>query len=141
MHGTLVPALWVAVALLSLPEALVLPDANGPVYVAVNVFLLFAILLFLAQAAHNVLPRPLPVALLPPSVLRPLLEPDRSKDNGKDLVTTLKYSIRIEFIHLFMHILCVAYVRTACWFEWRALASAVNAAANTVTVAADVALR
>ena len=135
MHATLVPALWVAVALLSLPDALILPDANGPIYVAVNVFILFAILLFLAQVAHNVLPHPLPVAVLPPSVLRPLLEPDRSKDNAKDLVKIMKYSIRIDFIHLFMHVLCVAYVRTACWFEWRTLASAVNNAANTATAA------
>jgi hypothetical protein len=28
---------------------------------------------------------------------------------------------RAELTHLFVHLLCAAYLRTACWFEARAL--------------------
>jgi hypothetical protein len=93
--------LWAAVVLLSLLEAWAFPGdvrgAPGALYVAANVLVLFAALLLLAHEAGRQDPRP---ALLPAAVYVVLL---------------------VAPTHLFVHLLCAAYLRTACWFEARAL--------------------
>jgi len=102
------PALWVAVALLALPDALLAPadlrGAAGAVYLAANVFVFFAALLLLASGA----------ARLQRGHTYTALAPDAQS-------AAPVASARAELVHLFLHVMCLAYVRTACWFEWRAL--------------------
>ena len=94
--------LWAAVVVLSLLESVVFvllqrftstDIARGPraaVYVAANVCAFFAALLLLVHFAGR---RWLPYSAPP--------------------------SPRAELTHLFVHLLCLAYLRTACWFEGR----------------------
>jgi hypothetical protein len=94
------PAVYAAVALLSLPEAVLCPAA-GPVYLAANVFVLLAALLLLAHAAGRARP--------PPDAYYqrlPAAQPTRA---------------RAALTRAFLHVLCAAYVRAACWLEFRAL--------------------
>ena len=96
--------LWAVVVVLSLLEAVVfklLHHTNirditrGPraaVYVAANVFAFFAALLLLVHFFGR---RWLPYSAPP--------------------------SPRAELTHLFVHLLCLAYLRTACWFEGRSV--------------------
>jgi hypothetical protein len=132
MDATLVPALWAAFAVLALPDALVAPHAHGPAYVAANVFLFFAALLLLAHAASkghvsnaaktsNTPANPNAYMLLPQSTTpqthqhSPAVCCERTKTHPHTPA---------ELPHLFVHVLCLAYVRTACWFEFRTLAAA-----------------
>lgn len=89
--------LWSAVALLSLPDAFILRDpprsgATNAVYVAANLFVVLAALAFLAHTAGR---WPAPYA-------------------------PITSSARAELAHVFLHVLCVLYVRIAVWFELRA---------------------
>lgn len=97
--------LWAAVVLLSLLEAWAWPGdvraAPGALYVAANLLVFFAAVLLLAHAAA------------------------RAAENDKAAAYTPLLSVapntRAELTHLFLHLLCAAYLRTACWFEVRAL--------------------
>ena len=105
--------LWATVVLLSLLEAWAWPGdvrgAPGALYVAANLLVFFAAVLLLAhaaaRAAENEKPSPalgyVPVLLLS--------------------VAPNPHNARAELTHLFLHLLCAAYLRTACWFEVRAL--------------------
>ena len=110
--------LWAAVGLLSLLEAWAFPGdvrgAPGALYVAANVLVFFAALLLLAHEAGRDDLRP---ALLPAAVYLVLVVAPKTPN-----VTPIHAApARAELTHLFVHILCAAYVRTACWFEARAL--------------------
>jgi len=154
MHGGTVPALWAATAVLALLDALVAPDAHGPVYVATNVFLFFAALLLLAHAASKAhrqhaanagyapiayapaayapaayapaayAPAPYAPAPYAPAAYTPPPDtcPNHTQDYSLCCVRTTTHP-HIELTHVFIHLLCLAYVRTACWFEFRALAA------------------
>jgi hypothetical protein len=166
MDATLVPALWAAVVVLALPDALVAPHAHGPAYVAANVFLFFAALLLLAHAAskghvsnaaktsnappdssaYMLLPTTLTPQTLTPQTLTPQTRtPQTRTPQTRTPQTTTPQTTTpqthqpspvccertkthphtpAELPHLFVHVLCLAYVRTACWFEFRALAAA-----------------
>jgi hypothetical protein len=94
--------LWIALVFFSLLEALVLPGevrgAAGAAYVAANVLVFFAALLLLAHVfARRAPPKPRDEAKPPPP------------------------SASAELTHLFVHLMCAAYVRTAVWFEARAI--------------------
>jgi hypothetical protein len=142
MHVGLVPALWAAIAVFALPDALLAPDAHGPVNVAANVFVFFAALLLLVHAAAKIhrphaahaayahaayaqaayaqaAYAPLPSAYTAP----PQTCPNHTHDYTLCCVRTTTHP-QIELTHLFIHILCLAYVRIACWFEFRAFAAA-----------------
>lgn len=102
--------LWAAVLLLSLLEVWAWPGevrgAPGALYVAANLLVFFAAVLLLAHAAARAAEKEKP----PPALgYVPVLL-------GTDLHNT-----RAELTHLFLHVLCAAYLRTACWFELRAL--------------------
>jgi hypothetical protein len=113
--------LWAAVVLLSLLEAWAFPGdvrgAPGALYVAANVLVFFAALLLLAHEAGRQDPRP---ALLPAAVYVVLLVAPKTP-NATPTHTTHATPARAELTHLFVHLLCAAYLRTACWFEARAL--------------------
>jgi hypothetical protein len=89
--------LWGAVALVSLFDALFLREQTGAVYVAANIFFVLAAL---ALLAHFV---------------------GRKSTNAYALVNSTTPSARAELTHIFLHLLCVLYVRAAVWFELRAL--------------------
>jgi hypothetical protein len=131
MNHALVPALWAAVAVLALPEALLFPDAAGPAYLAVNVFVFFGALLLLAHAAsrrnderrmHHA-----DYLLLQPHA-QPLEQPHQ---HDPTICCPPKTHAHTELAHLFIHVLCLAYVRAACWFEFRALAASVAPTQST----------
>jgi ABC-type long-subunit fatty acid transport system fused permease/ATPase subunit len=97
--------LWAVVVMLSLLEAVlfsllqrfVFADnarSISAVYVAVNVFVFFAALLVFVDFAGRRW-----MTYSPPPNAR---------------------NTRAELTHLFVHLLCLAYLRTACWFEGRA---------------------
>lgn len=97
--------LWSAVALLSLPDALVLRDpprsgTDNAVYVAVNLFAILAVLALLAHASAS--------------------WGARAEHRYAPLPPGAKTSARAELAHVFLHVLCVLYVRVAVWFELRA---------------------
>jgi len=96
-------AVWAVVAVLALPEALLFA-AGGPACVAANVFALFAALALLAHFSHFAPTHNAAYAVLP---AQPPSAP----------------SARAELTHVLLHVLCVAYVRAACWLEFRALLS------------------
>ena len=99
--------LWAAVVLLSLLEAWAFPGdvrgAPGALYVAANVLVFFAALLLLVHlAAREQHITPVGYSALPS-------------------IIPAAPNTRAELTHLFVHLLCAAYLRTACWFEARAL--------------------
>ncbi len=98
--------LWSAVVFCSLLEALAFPGevrgAAGAAYVAANVLVFFAALLLLAHVvARRARANPRPEPRAPPA----------SASAPDDLA------------HLFVHVMCAAFLRTACWFEARVLFS------------------
>jgi hypothetical protein len=120
--------LWAAVVVLSLLEAVVfsllqrfaLPDiARRPaaaVYVAANVFVFFAALLVLLHVAGRTwMPHP-------DTQINTANAKKNSNTQPTELTEPAKLtpSARAELTHLFLHLLCLAYLRTACWFEGRA---------------------
>lgn len=113
--------LWAAVVLLSLLEAWAFPGdvrgAPGALYVAANVLVFFAALLLLAHEAGREDRRP---QLLPAAVFVVLAVGPKTA-NVTPVHTTHATPARAELTHLFVHLLCAAYLRTACWFEARAL--------------------
>jgi len=98
----LVLRLWAALVVFSLLEAVALPGevrgAAGAAYVAANVLVFFAALLLLAHVAAR---QPGPKLRAEPRPPAP--------------------SSRAELTHVFVHLMCAAYLRTACWFEARAV--------------------
>lgn len=88
--------LWVVVALLSLFDAVVLRYQAGAVYVAANIFVVLAALALLAHFAG------------------------RKTTNSYAPLASTTPSARAELMHIFLHVLCVLYVRAAVWFELRA---------------------
>lgn len=153
-HGTqttyAVPLLWAAVAVLALPDALLAPDAHGPVAVAVNVFIFFAALLILTHIYRD-LTYPNHYTLIVPQSHAPpgtamitIYTPPKNETNNTNntnnphehdaSICCLRNRTQTlnELTHLFIHVLCLAYVRTACWFEFRALAASLHAAATAV---------
>jgi hypothetical protein len=137
MDATLVPALWAAFAVLALPDALVAPHAHGPAYVTANVFLFFAALLLLAHAASkghvsnvaktsNTPPDSNAYMLIPKTLTPQTLTPQTHQHSPAVCCERTKTHPHTptELPHLFVHVLCLAYVRTACWFEFRTLAAA-----------------
>lgn len=142
-----VPLLWAAVAVLALPDALLAPDAHGPVAVAANLFVFFAALLLLTHVFRD-LAHPNPYTLLVPQSRAPprtaiiTIYPANQHETHethlphqhdaavcclRDRTHTLT-----ELTHLFLHVLCLAYVRTACWFEFRALAASLPTRPNLI---------
>ena len=113
--------LWAAVVLLSLLEAWAFPGdvrgAPGALYVAANVLVFFAALLLLAHEAGREDLRP---AVLPAAVYVFLVVAPKTT-NVTPMHTIHTTPARAELTHLFVHLLCAAYLRTACWFEARAL--------------------
>lgn len=113
--------LWAVVVLLSLLEAWVFPGdvrgAPGALYVAANVLVFFAALLLLAHEAGREDRRP---ALLPAAVYVVLAVGPKTP-NVTPIHSIHAAPARAELTHLFVHLLCAAYLRTACWFEARAL--------------------
>ena len=119
--------LWAAVVVLSLLEAAVfsllqrfaLPDiARGPVaavYVAANVFVFFAALLVLLHVAGRSWMQNSDTQIDTANA-----KPSRTQPTELTEPTKLTSSARAELTHLFVHLLCLAYLRTACWFEGRA---------------------
>jgi hypothetical protein len=103
--------LWAAVVLLSLVEAWFFTGdvrgAPGALYVAANVLVFFAALLLLAHAAARAAQSD---KAHPAVAYTALLSAVPAAPNT-----------RAELTHLFVHLLCAAYLRTACWFEARAL--------------------
>ena len=130
MYANLVPMLWAAIAVVALPDALVAPDAHDPVYVAANVFVFFAALLLLSHVygkSDETRATPAAYAPAPPAayaLLPPALPPHTHDDSICCERNKTHARARTELIHLFVHVLCLAYVRTACWFEFRYLAAA-----------------
>ncbi len=91
--------LWGAVAVFSLFDAFVFRiDVADAVYVAWNIFALLAALALLAHACSR----------KTPSQYAPISQASASP------------SARAELTHIFLHVLCVLYVRAALWFELRA---------------------
>jgi hypothetical protein len=114
-------ALWAVVALLSLFEALLFP-VSGAVCVATNVFLFLVALLFIAHAAG----RRVSAASAAPAAYPACPLAFRERDAYTLLreprpTPTPAQTARTRLSHVFLHVLCVAYVRIACWFELRAL--------------------
>jgi hypothetical protein len=93
--------LWAAVVFFSVLEAWAFPGdvraAPGAAYIATNVLVFFAALVLLAHCTDRHEPAP--------THRRPRAEP---------------HGARPELTHLFVHLMCVAYLRLACWFEARA---------------------
>ena len=110
--------LWAAIVLLSLLEAWVFPGdvrgAPGALYVAANVLVFFAALLLLAHEAGREDLRP---AQIPASIYVVLVVAPKTQNTSPVFATP----VRVELTHVFVHLLCLAYLRTACWFEARAL--------------------
>ena len=113
--------LWAAVVLLSLLEAWAFPgDVRGPpgaLYVAANVLVFFAGLLLLAHVAGRQAARPARTPAAVYVVLPLLVLAPKTPDAGPVRAA----AARTELTHVFVHLLCLAYLRTACWFEARAL--------------------
>jgi hypothetical protein len=91
--------LWVAVTVFSLFDAFVFRvDTADAVYVALNIFALLAALALLAHACSR----------KTPSQYAPISQ------------ASARPSARAELTHIFLHVLCVLYLRAALWFELRA---------------------
>lgn len=91
--------LWSAVAVFSLIDAFVFRiDVADAVYVAWNIFALLAALALLAHACSR-------KTLIH---YAPITQASASP------------SARAELTHIFLHVLCLLYVRAALWFELRA---------------------
>jgi hypothetical protein len=129
MHTTLfsttnVVALYAAVALLALSDAVLYPHAYGSVYVATQIFLFFATLLLLLHViARHAESRPdstLYNAI--PTKNTQADKPDTQHTHDTTTCCVKKQAhVHTELVHIFLHLLCFAYVRIACWFEWRTL--------------------
>ena len=107
-------ALWAAVALLSLLEALLFPVV-GPAGVAANVFVFLAAL---AVLSHVVGRRPAAAPVLAIGFKHYVLVPPPAAPLAAPLAAP---HAQTQLLHIFLHVLCAAYVRAACWFELRAL--------------------
>lgn len=108
--------LWSAVVVLSLLEAWAFPGdvrgAPGALYVAANVLVFFVALLLLAHEGGREDLRP---AQIPASIYVVLVVAPKTQN----IIPVTPD--RVELTHVFVHLLCLAYLRTACWFEARAL--------------------
>ena len=119
-QATHVLALWAAAALLALPDALLAPHdlrgAAGAAYLAANVFVFFAALLLLAHARSALATRDSDGA----THYAPLAF-THTHDEAICCLRETSARAQNELTHVFLHVLCAAYVRTACGFEFRAL--------------------
>lgn len=89
---------WGAVAVISILDALILRDqATGAVYVSVNIFVVLASLVLFAHIAGR-----------------------KPEAQYASMSVSATPSARTELMHIFLHVLCVLYVRAAVWFELRA---------------------
>ena len=122
-HTLHVLALWAAAALLALPDVVLAPHdlrgAAGAAYLAANVFVFFAALLLLAHAAPAFTRGPTHYAPLPQAVA--LAFAPHTHDETTCCLRETSARAQNELTHVFLHVLCAAYVRTACGFEFRAL--------------------
>ena len=129
MQDSAIPvlALWAAAALLALVDALLAPDdlrgASAAVYLATNVFVFFAALLLLAHAYAVVYHPHKDSFSSTKQGFLPIPTQREPHEHDDIMCCERKGSARLqnELTHVFLHVLCAAYVRTACGFEFRAL--------------------
>jgi hypothetical protein len=109
-------ALWAAAALLALIDALLAPadlrGAAGATYLAANLFAFFSALLLLAHERTAFTKRAPQFTSIPQAFTPHTHDPD---------MCCLAANTQNELTHVFLHLMCVAYVRTACLVEFRAL--------------------